>query len=137
MSLDKDVVALRRVLGGAPEKRALSKLHIKVKKRIFVDGLDASSRQIGVYSERYAKLRESKGLTGGRVILVFTGQMKDAFVLTETSSGYMSGFNDFLAAAKAQFVTSTYDTEIFDLTPEEEDFIEDELQKEVNRTLNV
>lgn len=134
-SLDAEIQKLRRIVGFAPEKKVIAKAHEKIKKRIFVDGLDGLNRQIGAYSDRYDALRASRGLTTGRVVLHFTGQMMENFVLIESSNGYVSGFKDIEASQKALWNVNRYSDAIFEVSDDEQKFIQDELNKEIQRLL--
>jgi len=137
LSLAKELRSLRRILGGNIERRAIEKTHALVKRRVFVDGLDSSNRQIGTYSDAYTKVRQKAGLSGGRVILTFTGQMRNSFKLKKISGGYVSAFDTQEARNKAGWVESTYDTDIWELNSAEEDFLIDEIKKDLDIILNV
>ena len=132
-AFDHEIRALRRIRGGAPEKRVLKKVHNVVKKRIFVEGKDSSGNDLGEYSLGYQRERARKGIQPIRkIVLVNTGQMRDNFILIETAQGFESSFRDFLAAAKSGWVTSTYDKQIFALTTSEEQLLDDLIEAEIN-----
>ena len=131
-AFDKEIRALRRIRGGAPEKRVLEKVHKVVKDRIFVEGKDSNDQPLGTYSIGYQRRRQKLGVQPVKNInLVLTGQMRDSFILIETAQGYESGFQDFLAGAKSGWVTSTYDKDIFGLTRSEEQLIDDLMSQEI------
>jgi len=100
----------------------LGSLQQKVDKRIFEDGLDSYNRQIGIYSEEYAKKRREVGLQGGRVVLIFTGQMREAMYL-EDNDQISIEFEGQFAEDKSRWVQKTYFTDIFELTDDEESYL--------------
>lgn len=103
-----------------------------MKQRIFKDGLNSKKQRIGTYSKGYQQKRRREGVRPiAKVVLKFTGEMAKAFNVIDTPGGLKSGFTDFKSAAKAGFVTSTYEQEIFALTRDEEEILEDVLNNEI------
>jgi len=123
------------LLEGSAVQEILDQVTDKIDTRIFDDGLDASMRQIGFYSEGYDKIRAEKGLATGRVILQFTGQMRQSMILQD-SDEITIDFDDSFAENKSEWVESTYDLEIFTLSDDEEDFVEELIEQEANNILN-
>lgn len=133
-AFDHEIRALRRIKGGLPEKRVLEKLHGIVKDRIFKEGKDSKNVSLGTYSKGYTERRRKAGVTPiKKVVLRFTGQLRDGFVLIETPKGYESSFLDIQAALKSGWVTSTYKKEIFALTKSEEQILEDMISIELGK----
>ncbi len=137
MSVIKNQVAkLQEILDGKVDRRVLLTLHQQLKTRIF-DGFDSSNSQIGRYSAPYIKRRVKRGLGGNpKVILEFTGQMKNDFLLLEENNGYGSGFSNDANGDKSFWVEDTYDKRIFDLSDNERELLEDLYEQQVNQLLN-
>lgn len=128
---------LNLILSDEYLRSVLLTIHQQVVKRIFEDGQDASGNQIGTYSLGYIRTRERKGLGGDdKVILEFTGQMRNDFLLVEDRGRYGSGFNNSANFDKSKWVEETYDKEIFNLTIDEQDLLIDILNKKLYDTLN-
>lgn len=135
--LRSNIQALREILSGDIDKRVLLTVHQQIKTRIFVDGEDASENPIGNYSKPYIKRRVKKGLGGSpKVVLEFTGQMKNDFQLIEEGGSLGSGFLNSANGDKSEWVEDTYNKEIFKASKDEEDLIEELINSEVNRLLN-
>ena len=106
-------------------------------KRIFDDGKDASGAPIGEYSDEYLKRRAKKGLgTSKKVVLQFTGQMRNDFLLLQDGDNFGSGFTNQANADKSFFVEDTYNKKIFDLTKDEQELLQKLIDKKVDGTLN-
>jgi len=135
VTLADQIRKLKSLPGSDAEKRVIQAVHEKIKERIFVKGLDGLNRQIGSYSDSYNRLRARLGKSTGRVILKFTGQMADNFQLVKRAYGYTSWFDDDEAQQKATWNIKRYGEDIFELTDDEEKFINDELEKEIERML--
>lgn len=113
----------------------LDKVREKVDKRIFEDGLDSYQRQIGVYSEAYAKRRIERGLSGGRVVLIWTGEMREAMYL-EDGEEITIEFRGQFAEDKSRWVTKTYWTDIFELTDDEEAYMNELIDETADSLIN-
>lgn len=112
-------------------------VHQQMTVRIFDQGKDSNEQQIGEYSDAYIKVRQRKGLgTNKKVILEFTGQMRNDFRLLEQSDQFGSGFSNQNNADKSRWVEETYSKQIFDLTEAEQKLLEDLLDKKVNDSIN-
>jgi hypothetical protein len=135
--MSQELDALRALLRDDIEKRVLLTVHQQVKKRIFDDGQDANSKQIGVYSNKYVRQRIKKGLTGStKVVLEFTGQMKNDFQLLEDQGQYASGYLNNINGDKSNWVEGTYKTTIFDLTDQEAALMDELFEKEIETLIN-
>lgn len=111
-------------------------VHQQVTKRIFDDGKDANNTEIGQYSPEYVKRRIKKGLGSSRkVILEFTGQMRNDFVLIEDEGKAGSGFLNSVNADKSRWVEDTYEKSIFDLTQDENNLLVKLIEDKINGTI--
>ena len=105
--------------------------------RIFDKGQDANGKEIGEYSDAYVKTRERRGLGNNKkVILQFTGQMRNDYQLINQSGQWGSGFLNQANADKSFWVEQTYEKSIFDLTEGEELLLQQLLDKKIDNTLN-
>jgi hypothetical protein len=130
-------IAIRKLLTDEVEKKVFFTLHQQVKTRIFDQGQDASGSQIGRYSKAYLKKRSKKGYSGDKVVLEFTGQMKNDFQLVANPQGGLSsGFLNKHNGDKSFWVEETYGKEIFKLTAQEIQLIDKLYDAELNRILN-
>ena len=133
----KEINKLNEILDGSMDKRVLLTLHQQVTTRIFDEGKDANESQIGEYSRPYIKTRVKKGLGGSpKVILEFTGQMRNDFLLLEEGDDFASGFTNTANGDKSYWVEDTYNKEIFKLSNNEEQLLENLYNVELKRTLN-
>ena len=108
-------------------------IHQQVITRIFDHGNDASSSQIGEYTDSYVKRRVKKGLgSSKKVILQFTGQMRNDFVLIEEDGNFGSGFLNDANADKSKWVEETYNKVIFDLTSDEQMLLQQLIQDKID-----
>lgn len=108
-------------------------LHQQVTQRIFDQGLDARDAQIGEYSEEYIKRRVKKGLGASpKVILQFTGQMRNDFVFIQDQERQGSGFLNQANADKSKWVEETYNKVIFDLTEKEERLLSELIEAKID-----
>ena len=115
----------------------LQTVHQQMTKRIFDDGLDANNSPIGEYTPEYVKQRVKKGLGSDRkVILQFTGQMRNDFLLLQDGQDYASGFTNNANFDKSVWVEETYNKSIFDLTPDEEKLLSDLINERVDGALS-
>ena len=118
-------------------KPVLLTVHQQMTRRIFDEGKDANNSQIGEYSDAYVKQRQKKGLgSSKKVILEFTGQMRNDFLLIQDGSNFGSGFTNENNGNKSEWVEDTYDKTIFDLTDQEEQLLEALINERVEQTLN-
>jgi hypothetical protein len=92
------------------------------RERIHEQGLNASGSQIGEYSDRYLKLRESNNLGTDRTVrLFFTGQMQNDYSVVDLSdTEYALGYQNQLNADKADWAEDRFG-KIFALTDGELD----------------
>jgi len=117
-------------------RRVLATIHTQVDQRIFRDGIDASERLIGTYSEGYQKTRRRKNYPVSRkVILQATSQMVNDFKFGVFNGKYGSGFSNQFNFNKSVWVEKTYEKEIFKLTNSEDKKLEKILDKELDRYL--
>lgn len=136
MALEKEIRELNVLLTDQVEKSVVLTVHQQVKTRIFDRGRDVNNSQIGNYSAPYIKTRVRKGLgASSRVVLEFTGQMRNDFNVVEEGGGLGSGFLNSKNGDKSRFVERTYSKSIFDLTTEEQDLLDSLFQQEVDRIL--
>ena len=118
-------------------KPVLLTVHQQMVQRIFDNGLDANDSPIGEYSEEYIKQRVKKGLgSSPKVILQFSGQMRNDYLLLEERGQFASGFTNQANADKSFWVEDTYDKEIFKLTDKEEQLLDSLLNEKVNGALS-
>ena len=118
-------------------RTVLLTVHQQATMRIFDQGKDANNQPIGVYTQAYIKQRQRKGLGSSRkVVLEFTGQMRNDFSLVQDGDSVGSGFNNPFNAKKSDWVESTYKKEIFNLTKNEVELLENLLDQAVQQALN-
>lgn len=107
-------------------------IHQQLTTRIFDQGLDASLTPIGEYSSQYIKTRQRAGLGGSsKVILQFTGQMRNDFQVKVEGEVIGHGFNNPANEDKAGWVEDTYDKVIFALSDNEENLLSDLISKKI------
>ncbi len=107
------------------DRKVLSSVHSRVLDRVFGDGQDANNAPIGSYSDGYIKQRQkNKWGSSRKVILQYTGQMKNDFSLVKEGGDWGSGFKNKKNGEKSRWVEETYDKTIFDLTKNEEELID-------------
>lgn len=96
-------------------------------KRIHVDGLAADESQIGGYNSQYLKLRQSKfsRSTDKKIIVSLTRQLENDWSVIATNSGYGIGFLNPLNFQKARWVEENKDKKIFNLSPTEQQYVND------------
>jgi len=112
-------------------------VHQQMVKRIFDDGKDASDAQIGEYTEGYVRTRERAGLGGDRkVILQFTGQMRNDFSVIQNNRKLGHGFKNTANFDKSEWVEETYEKEIFDFTDDEKKLFSDLLNEKLDATFD-
>ena len=112
-------------------------VHQQMVKRIFDDGKDASGAEIGEYTTGYVRTRERAGLgSSDKVILQFTGQMRNDFSVIENNGTLGHGFKNTANFDKSEWVEETYDKEIFKFTEEEERLFTDLLNKKLDETFD-
>lgn len=134
--IERQILALKEILSGRPQRRVLLTVHQQMTTRIFDEGKDAKNSRIGVYSDAYLKQRKKKGLgSSKKVVLEFTGQMRNDYQLIEKGGKFGSGFLNNFNGQKSEWVEDTYDKSIFDLTSEEERLLTDLLNEETQRIL--
>ena len=118
--------------------KVLITVHQQVTTRAFDAGKDANNTDIGEYSDKYIKTRQKKGLgTSRKVVLEFSGQMRNDFLLKNQGSNvWTSGFSNEANFDKSEFVEETYKKEIFKLSNNEEKLIDELISNETKRILN-
>ena len=104
--------------------------------RIFTKGQSASGGSIGRYSDAYQKTRRNKGLSGGKVILQFTQQMRNDFSVVVEGKKIGLGFKNSFNTKKSFFVEKTYKKPIFEHTKKEETLITRLYGKVIERHFN-
>lgn len=115
------------------ERRVFSSVHASISDRIF-KGKDEKNRTIGTYSDSYVKRRIKNNWGPSRkVILQFSGQMKNDFSLIKDNEGFGSGFKNTKNGEKSKWVEETYKKEIFSATNEEERKANDLYASELNK----
>lgn len=108
-------------------------VHQQMTKRIFDEGKDDKNALIGEYTESYIRTRERRGLgSDPKVILQFTGQMRNDFLLISDRNQFGSGFTNQANADKSFWVEETYDKTIFNLTDQEEKLLFDLLNERID-----
>lgn len=105
--------------------------------RIFDEGKAASGSQIGTYTKAYIETRKKKGLgSSSKVILEFTGQMRNDYHLIQDGPNFASGFLNKVNGDKSEWVEDTYDKEIFNLTKKEQELLDKLVEEKVNDALS-
>lgn len=118
-------------------KGPLLTVHQQMVRRIFDEGKDATGAPIGEYSEEYIKRRAKSGLgTSPKVILQFTGQMRNDYQLLQDGDHFASGFTNSANGNKSFWVEDTYNKSIFALTEREEKLLNELINKKVDDALN-
>jgi len=133
-------------------------VHARVKNRIFGGGggsKDSTSRPLGRYSPGYMKTRKKaghssntsvqlrgvakttpKGTPRGKNNYVISGQMQEDFQIIRDGRVIGSGFNNKANYEKSLYVEKTYKKDIFAMTPGEEKFLIELIDKLVSKKLN-
>ena len=102
------------------ERSVFGSVHANILDRIFSKGLDAKNTSIGRYSKGYLKTRIKNNWTASKkVILQFSGQMKNDFSLIKQGRQWGSGFKNSKNGNKSIWVEDTYDKAIFAPTKKE------------------
>lgn len=115
------------------ERSVFSSVHARITDRIFNDGR-AENSQIGTYSNEYIKRRVKNNWGSSRkVILQFTGQMKNDFSLIKDGNDWGSGFKNDKNGDKSRWVEDTYDKDIFTANREEQKLAEKLYATELKR----
>lgn len=106
-------------------------------KRIHVDGLAADESQIGTYNSQYLKLRQSKYSRSGdrKIIVSLTRQLENDWSVIATNSGYGIGFLNPLNFQKARWVEENKGKKIFNLSPTEQQYVNDTVNQLVRDVL--
>ncbi|MES2731724.1 MAG: hypothetical protein V4714_08250 [Bacteroidota bacterium] len=108
-----------------------------IKGRIQQDGQNSGGGNIGTYSKKWAKFRSSIGRQTGHIDLTLSGDMMRNFsIIPDGSDALGLGFTSDLESDKASGNEERYGGAIFELTSEEEAFIEGEINKKVADILN-
>ncbi len=116
------------------DRKVLLSVHARVTDRIFGEGKAADTSQIGNYSKGYLKQRQKNKWGGSsKVILQYTGQMKNDFSLIRSGNDLGSGFKNKKNGDKSRWVEGTYDKTIFDLTQSESELIDTLYANELNK----
>ena len=104
--------------------------------RIFAQGKDASSAQIGTYSKGYLKTRIKDNYPSStKVILQATRQMANDWSVISTGNSLGLGFKNQTNADKSGWVEETYDKKIFEHTKDEINTIDKLIDKEIKNAL--
>lgn len=129
--------AMNAISRGEPERRAALTFQQQVTVRIFDQGKDKNNQSIGKYSEGYVKQRRKKGLgSNPKVVLQFTGQMRNGFTIVEHQGKIGLGFLNNTNLEKSYWVEDTYKKEVFSATTQEKNLYSGLLEKEINRLIN-
>ena len=104
--------------------------------RIFTKGQATSGGDIGRYSDAYQKTRKKKGLSGGKVKLQFTQQMRNDWSVVVEGKKIGLGFKNSFNTEKSFFVEKTYKKPIFEHTKKEETLITRLYGKVIERHFN-
>jgi hypothetical protein len=100
------------------------------KQRIFSQGLAANGSQIGTYSKKYGEKKSKLGRNPGYVNLRLTDQLYGDYGLVISGEQYAFGFQNSFNADKAEWVSNTYNKDIFHLSQSEIDLFMDVLTEE-------
>lgn len=116
-----------------------STLMARMRRRIHVEGLDASGQPIGTYSPSYVKyVRKKKGRQeGNKVVLSLTRTMENAMVdvpLEDNGAGI--GYATSEQLQKSKWCEETYGKKIFAPTEEERELVNEIANDYINKILN-
>ena len=133
-------------------------VHARVKNRIFGGSggsKDSSGRAIGRYSDGYVNQRIKAGHTSNRAVqlrgiakttpkgtprgknnYIISGQMQEDFQVIRDGSVIGSGFNNKANYDKSVYVENTYKKDIFSMTPGEEKYLVELIDKLVEQKIN-
>lgn len=106
-------------------------------KRIHVDGLAADESQIGTYNSQYLKLRQRKYSRSAdqKIIVSLTRQLENDWSVIATNAGYGIGFLNPLNFQKARWVEENKGKKIFNLSPTEQQYVNDTVNQLVRDVL--
>lgn len=109
----------------------------QVTQRVHERGEAADGGQIGTYSNGYLKLRERKYNRGtsSKVIVSLTRQLENDWSVIATDKGYGIGFLNSFNKDKAGWVEEIKDKKIFELTANEQKYVQDLAQELVTDAL--
>lgn len=98
---------------------------VLVKSRIQQQGENSQESNIGTYSKGWAKFRQSKGRQTSIVDLTFSGDlMRNFTIIPDGNNALGIGFTSDTEAKKASDNETRFKAKIFDLSSDEQDFIE-------------
>lgn len=118
------------------ERRVFLSVHAAISDRVFTKGKAANGSDIGQYSDGYVKRRVKNNWGSSRkVILQFSGQMKNDFSIIREGGEYGSGFKNNKNGDKSRWVEETYKKEIFSPTKQEEQLANELYGSELKRVL--
>lgn len=133
---------LRNKLGKLKDKEYLLRpvcfdLIELMKLRIHEKGNSAAGTQIGTYSNRYLKLRQTKynRSSDTKVIVSLTRQLENDWSVIATERGYGVGFKNKFNLQKARWVEEIKEVSIFALTKQENKYASDLISQLVNEAL--
>lgn len=110
---------------------------VKIKDRIQQKGKDSKNTNLKTYSLGYKKVRRQKGLNISFVDLTFTGQMMNALnVIIKSTKEVGVGWLNNSMAQRAEANEKRYG-QVFELTQDELDELQKELELEVNKMFNI
>lgn len=119
------------------ERAVFSSVTANISDRIFGKGNDASGTAIGQYSDGYVKRRIKNNWGGSRkVILQFSGQMKNDFGLVRDGNNFGGGFKNNKNGDKSRWVEETYDKKIFTASKDEIELAENLYGTELKRVFS-
>lgn len=115
-----------------------STLMAKMRRRIHVDGLDASGKPIGTYTPSYVRYarKEAGRQEGSKVVLSLTRTMENAMVDVPLDDGAGVGYATAEQLQKSKWCEETYGKKIFAPTEEEKQLIDKVAEDYVNKVLN-
>jgi hypothetical protein len=96
-------------------------------KRIHIDGKASDESQIGNYSSQYLRLRQAKYSRSAdpKIIVSLTRQLENDWSVIATDAGYGIGFLNPLNFQKAGWVEENKGKQIFNLSPSEQQYVND------------
>lgn len=106
-------------------------------KRIHIDGKASDDTEIGSYNSQYLKLRQKKfnRSSDRKIIVSLTRQLENDWSVIATDQGYGIGFLNPLNLQKARWVEENKGKKIFDLSPSEQQYVNDTVQQLVKDAL--
>jgi len=105
---------------------------VLVKDRIQQHGENALESPIGTYSKTWASFRSKHGRQVSYIDLTYSGDLMRNYSIIPDNNGLGIGFTSDREANKAKSLEKRFKAPIFDLSSDEQKFIEDKIEAKVN-----